>query len=186
MVGTCIISRIPIRESVVEYYHGDPNAVPNAIDRPEDFPDDAAVAASINCALSLVDIEKDGAVFSVATTHFLWSRGGRLNMYQRASMRKLLRLLEKAGEFVLTGDFNAPRGGEIFGMLATKYKDNVPSRYKTSIDASLHRAGKEHAGELADKMVDGLFSTPAYVVSNVELISGVSDHCAIVANVTAS
>src|SRR3989344_7540447 len=36
VVGTCIISRIPIRKSVIDYYHGDPNAIPNAIDRPED------------------------------------------------------------------------------------------------------------------------------------------------------
>jgi hypothetical protein len=33
------------------------------------------------------------------------------------------------------------------------------------------------------KMVDGLFSTPGYLVSDVELHSGVSDHMAITANV---
>ena len=57
--------------------------------------------------------------------------------------------------------------------MSDRFKDNIPLRYTTSIDPNLHRAG---ALEL---MVDGLFSTPGYVVSDVALHSGVSDHCAI-------
>ncbi len=37
--------------------------------------------------------------------------------------------------------------------------------------------------ELADKMVDGLFTTPAYRASDVRLQFGVSDHVAIVATI---
>ena len=69
-------------------------------------------------------------------------------------------------------------------MLAAKYKDNVPVQYKTSIDVALHRLGKERPEEFADKMVDGIFSTPLYEVKNVEMKGGVSDHCALVATVT--
>ncbi len=69
-------------------------------------------------------------------------------------------------------------------MLAPKYKDNIPSHYKTSIDAALHRAGKERPEGLADKMVDGLFTTPGYTAVDVRLQFGVSDHAAIVATIS--
>ncbi|MDP3645608.1 MAG: endonuclease/exonuclease/phosphatase family protein [bacterium] len=185
IVGMCIISRLPVRKIHIEYYRGNQDSIPHAIERPEDWTDDVAVAASHNCALSSVDVEKDRAIFRISTTHFLWSRRGRFTKYQREDMKKLLAILAGLGEFVLTGDFNAPRGGEIFGMLAEKYKDNIPLRYVTSLDLELHRAAQKGRGdEIADKMVDGLFSTPAYIVSDVKMICGVSDHCAIVANVS--
>lgn len=183
VVGACIFSRLPFREHSVDYYRGSPDALPNAIEIPEEEKDDAVVASSVNCVLASVDVEKGRSLFKIATTHFLWSRKGRFTEYQREDMRKLLALLAQKAEFVLAGDFNALRGGEIFGMLAAKYKDNVPMRYKTSLDASLHRSGKLYAEQLADKMVDGIFSTSSYIVSDVELICGISDHCAIVAHV---
>ena len=121
--------------------------------------------------------------FRIATTHFTWTPNGYPDDDQRRDIHSLLDLLGTSGEFVLAGDFNAPRGGEIFTQLAEKYKDNIPSKYITSLDISLHRAGKNKPHELVDKMVDGLFSTPGYRVSDVELIPGISDHCAIVASV---
>jgi endonuclease/exonuclease/phosphatase family metal-dependent hydrolase len=126
------------------------------------------------------EIEKEGETFRVATTHFTWTPDGSADDYQRADVKKLLAILGGMGEFVLTGDFNAPRGGEIFGTLAEKYKDNVPSHYTTSIDGALHRAGP------LELMVDGIFSTPGYAVSDVELVAGVSDHKAIVATVSST
>lgn len=183
VIGICIFSRIPFISKSTDFYHGDPARLPNATEKPEQITDDA-VAASINCAVSFVEVEKNSALFKVGTTHFLWSREGKLSVHQNEAMTNLLAILQKRGEFVLTGDFNAPRGGEIFSMLASNYKDNIPLTYKTSIDASLHRAGKTHAEELADKMVDGLFSTPAFSVSDVNLVPGVSDHMAVIANIT--
>ena len=90
---------------------------------------------------------------------------------------------------MLCGDFNAPRmyegkPGEIFAMLAAKFKDNIPAIYETSIDVSLHRNGKTNAQELSDKMVDGLFTTPAYEASDVVLHPDISDHYAISATIT--
>ena len=83
----------------------------------------------------------------------------------------------------MCGDFNAPRGGEIFSALATRWHDNIPGTYHTSLDLSLHKAGKVDGERLATLMVDGLFTTPGYRTSRVELVPGVSDHCAIVAEV---
>jgi hypothetical protein len=54
-------------------------------------------------------------------------------------------------------------------------------QYITSIDADLHRDGDKVRKPL---MVDGLFTSPIYKCSNVRLQNGVSDHMAIVAEIT--
>ncbi len=125
-----------------------------------------------------IDVETDEGTFRILTTHFTWSTDGQPDDYQRKDAASLFSILETLGDFVLTGDFNAPRGGEIFTFFAEKYKDNVPAKYKTSIDGTLHKAGP------LPYMVDGIFSTPAYDVHDVEMIFGVSDHCALVADIT--
>ncbi len=122
-------------------------------------------------------IEKEGEIFIIGTTHFTVALNGGVNDLQRDHLQKMLALLTNKEEFLLTGDFNAPRGGEIFSELAAKYKDNIPLEYASSIDGSLHRAGP------LPYMVDGIFSTPGYEVSEVVMKSGVSDHCAFIASV---
>lgn len=138
---------------------------------------------SLRFSLLVADIEKEGELFRIGTTHFPVTEHGKATDFQRKDMQNLLSILREQGELVFTGDFNAPRGGEIFSKLAAEYRDTVPPQYKTSLDIALHRNGKEFPHELADKMVDGIFSTPGYMVSDVALIHGVSDHCAIVATV---
>ncbi len=177
VLGIGIFSRHTMRARDVRYYRGAPDALPNS------FNGDASTNNAFNRMLALVDIEKEGMLFRIATTHFTWSQGGAATDEQRRDMTALLGILDTLGEFILCGDFNAPRGGEIFALLASKYKDNIPPQYKTSLDLTLHRAGKTHADELSTKMVDGLFSTPGYAISDIELIPGVSDHCAIVATI---
>lgn len=174
MMGSAILSRLPIRMQKIEYYAGS-----EAMAR-----SDAPQEILHHKKLITCDVDKGGAVFRIATTHFTWTPKGRPSDEQREDMRNLLGLLASAGEFVLTGDFNAPRGGEMFGELASRYTDNIPPQYATSIDIPMHYAGRLSPHELADKMVDGLFTTPGYRVSDVELVSGVSDHCAIVAKVS--
>ncbi len=92
----------------------------------------------------------------------------------------LLKSLDSMPEFVLCGDTNAPRGNETFSRLATKYKDNIPAEYKTSIDQKLHRV----KGIMF--MVDGLFTTSSCIASNVRLQDGVSDHMAVLAEIEKS
>ena len=137
----------------------------------------------MKCALVSATVSLGAVAFTVCTTHFTWSEEGKATEEQRADMRALLALLEAKKEFVLCGDFNAPRGGEIFEMLSSRYTDNVPPQYKTSIDVNIHRAGRQRPHELADKMVDGLFTTPEYRCTSVELVNGVSDHMAVVAEI---
>ncbi len=175
--GIGIFSRVPIRAQSILYYRGPSQPLPESVQG------EPATYLKDDRMLAFCDVEKDGTIFKVCTTHFTWTPDGKPSEGQRRDMRALLALLASQDEFVLAGDFNAPRGGEIFSMLAEKYKDNVPVNYETSIDVNLHLAGKSRPEELKDKMVDGLFSTPGYAVSDVELHAGVSDHMAITATV---
>jgi endonuclease/exonuclease/phosphatase family metal-dependent hydrolase len=127
-------------------------------------------------AVGLVGIALDGESFTIGTTHFPWSDHGRTLDFQRSACDRLLAVLNERS-LVLCGDFNAPRGREIFSRLAVQWTDHVPPAYTTSLDPILHRAGS------LKLMVDGVFSTPDYEVSGVMLHQGVSDHCAITARI---
>lgn len=136
-----------------------------------------------------VRVEKDGVQFDIGTTHFTWTPNGQPNDAQRADTTQLLTVLKQKGQFVLTGDFNAPRGGETFSRIASVYTDNIPPEYVWSLDLKLHRNGggkiesDAKAQGMQGFMVDGIFSTSEYAVSNVRLQDGLSDHCALVARI---
>jgi endonuclease/exonuclease/phosphatase family metal-dependent hydrolase len=96
-------------------------------------------------------------------------------------LKILLEFLKKNfKEIVFCGDFNAPRGGEIFSAFADRYKDNIPEKYKTSLDSSHKGYGKPW---WETTMVDGIFSTPRYIVKNVIFHKGLSDHQAVTAEI---
>lgn len=170
IVGIGIFSKLPVIQKRSAYYYGSREALPDHNETPSRGDD-------MNCAVALMTVTKDSMEFKVGTTHFTWSDGGQATDLQRENMNKLIATMEQEGEMVLSGDFNAPRGREIFGMIASRFKDNIPPEYTTSIEGSLHRAGD------LQLMVDGLFTTPAYTASNVRLIGGISDHMAIVADI---
>ncbi len=128
-------------------------------------------------ALLSCDVEHDGITFRVITTHFTWAPNGGTNAEQQRDLPAMLDVLSAAGEFVLCGDFNAPRGGDVFSRIAARYTDNIPVEYTTTIDPLLHRAGP------LPYVVDGLFSTRGYEVTAVRLQDGVSDHQAIIAHI---
>jgi endonuclease/exonuclease/phosphatase (EEP) superfamily protein YafD len=127
-------------------------------------------------SVALVRIGLGGDIFTLGTTHFPWTDNARTSDFQRTACNSLLRLL-KDRSLVLAGDFNAPRGGEIFSRLATVWTDNIPPSYISSLDRTLHRAGHR------ELVVDGVFSTSEYGVSGVVLHEGVSDHCAMTARI---
>ncbi|MDB5238581.1 MAG: Endonuclease/exonuclease/phosphatase [Candidatus Kaiserbacteria bacterium] len=173
VVGIGILSCIPIVSSSI-FHYTDVTELPAS---------DTTDPSTYNKKLSPVlfcDFRREDAAFKIGTAHFTWTPDGSTSDEQRRDIKVLLSILEKLGEFVFTGDLNAPRiyngkPGEIFSQLAERYKDNIPFQYISSLDPDLHRAGK------LDLMVDGLFTTPGYVADGVELHTGVSDHCAITA-----
>lgn len=171
MTGIAFFSReapLSIREI---YYKGDRTQAETA----------PAHRTATDAPLLCADVVREGTTYTVLSTHFTWTPDGRASDEQRADIRQLLKSLSDEGEFVLCGDFNAPRGGEIFAELASRYTDNIPPQYPTSIDVTLHKRGRERPHEFADKMVDGLFTTPGYRARDVELHFGISDHAAVTA-----
>ncbi len=178
--GIGIFSNYPLFDIRVAYYAGDASQLPATIEL------DPATYKSGNRAVLLVSVDKDGKRYRIATTHFTWSEKGRATDLQREHLSRLIRLLESEKELILCGDFNLPRGGELFGELERNYKDNIPSHYKTSVDLTLHRNRHDDSAELMNKMVDGLFTTVGYVARDVQLVPGLSDHMAIVASVEKS
>jgi exonuclease III len=128
-------------------------------------------------SVGLVRVIVGDAAFDIGTTHFPWTDDARTSDFQRTSCDTLLQLLQDRS-LLLCGDFNAPRGREIFTRLAGQWTDHIPPAYATSLDPALHRAGP------LQLMVDGVFTTAGYGVSDVVLHQGVSDHCAITARIS--
>lgn len=101
---------------------------------------------------------------------------------QHADFARLKHLLAERSDYVLCGDFNAPRGGPIFSRFCDELGliDHLPADVTTTIDARFHYAG---ALELA---VDTIFAAPHYAVTDVQVIEGISDHKGIVAHIARS
>lgn len=159
--GVGFFTKLPVRLSGVEYYHGKPGEI---------------TKHSVDYSRFLLwrQVEKYGELFTIGTTHFTWTPDGSTSDEQIEDVRKLLRILEQFLEIAFCGDFNAPRGREIWGEIAKCYKDTIPQEYVSSIDPVLHRA------KGLQVLVDGLFTTPGYTASEVRLVEGLSDHKAIV------
>jgi endonuclease/exonuclease/phosphatase family metal-dependent hydrolase len=166
--GVCILSRVPVTDSGIRYYFKDAN-IPVFVPNDDD---------SLSRALVYADCVKDGVTYRIGATHFTWTPDGGVSPKQEQDLTRLFGVLDTLGDVAFMGDFNAPRGGEIFAKLASKYTDNIPAEYFSSLDPRMHRAGG------LELMVDGLFTTPGLKAENVKLTSGVSDHCAITANLS--
>jgi len=170
-IGIAILSRQAFTSSEEIRYAGGGNGG-DVLDRSSE----EARFRTNRYSVGLVAIALHGLSFTIATTHFPWSDHARTLDFQRSACDRLLDLLSDRS-LVLCGDFNAPRSKEIFSRLAARWTDHVPSTYTTSLDPDLHRAGS------LQLMVDGVFSTPDYDMGAVTLHQGVSDHCAITAQI---
>lgn len=113
---------------------------------------------------------------TIASTHFTWSKNGQTTEKQRIELKALIGLLvNKVNPDVLCGDFNAPRGQEIWSAISGKLTDNIPPETKTTLDPVLHYS---HGAML---VVDGFFTRPnsKFTVKSLRLIGGISDHLAV-------
>lgn len=167
--GIAIFSRFPIdRAAILDYDLGQ-----------GEIPELAHVHSSRPRSVALVlDLTIDKQKLSVATTHFTWSNLGRVTGEQLNNMQLLLKKLGDYERLVIAGDFNSPRGDQVYGLLETKYHSHIPTLVSSTIDGALHRAGP------LPYVVDGLFTTANIQVGAVQLHSGVSDHLAITAELS--
>ena len=131
------------------------------------------------------DIWKQAVIMSrfsngitIACTHFAWSTHGESTDYQKSYMHDLIHTLHQEHPLVLCGDLNAPRGRATWAMLEEHYTDNIPRDVTTTLDPKLHKVpGLPY-------VVDALFTSTGVVARDVEVVSGVSDHQAIVGEVS--
>ena len=172
-LGIATFSKYKIIKNQILYYRGEEKGLPimhtPLIDRSE--------PEKMWRAILVVVVEKNGEQYCLINTHFTWADGGVPTQVQEDDLEKMLKLLKNYKEFVLCGDFNAPRGRAVFDKLASIHKDNIPKNITTTIDKNLHREGD------LGIVVDGLFTTKGYLTENVRIIDGVSDHMAIVAEI---
>lgn len=169
--GVAMLSRHPFRGRV-NYYGGDPGDLPILKTGNNGEP-------LVHAARALIQgrVEKNGVPYDLATTHFSWTQNGEASDQQRQDLTSLLRLLMYTPEVVLAGDFNAPRGGEIYSKLTNYYIDRLPPHVKTTIDGKFHRAG------FLQLVVDHLLTSPGYEAENIYVVNGVSDHWAVMAQI---
>lgn len=127
--------------------------------------------------LVYTELEKDGLKYRIGTTHFTWTPDGNPSKHQWETFNSMMKFIKTFDDFILCGDFNAPRGREMFTEFTKHFKDNLPKQVTSTIDPKRHRI---KGLELA---VDTIFTTKQYKVSNVRVVEGVSDHKAVVGEI---
>lgn len=127
----------------------------------------------------MTELEHEGRFYRIGTTHFTWSRNGQATDDQREDFARLKQVLLSYPHYVLCGDFNSPRGRELFARFTDELSlvDHLPVDVKSTLDPKFHRVP---ALELA---VDTVFSTPDYRITQVEVLDGLSDHKGILARI---
>lgn len=168
--GLAIFTRLPISNQGEYYYVGQRSQIPKV---------DESNSNSLNRAVRWADLKKGGLHFRIATTHFTWSPHGNYIPLQGENLATMENFLKtELGEFVLCGDFNSPRGGEIYQRLSSWLHDAIPPHITTTIDKQWHRAGD------LQFVVDYIFHTDCYQVDQVAVHDGVSDHMALTGIIT--
>jgi endonuclease/exonuclease/phosphatase family metal-dependent hydrolase len=168
--GVATLSRVPLSDPQTKLYKGQPNLIPQFEDGQPN---------SVNRGWIGIKVEKSGDTFQVINTHFTWTPDGQANADQRRDWPVFQAQLAELGEFVMMGDFNAPRGRETWDLIAAQYKDNIPPEVQTTLDPEIFRVKDLQI------VIDGIFSTPAYHLENVEILTGLSDHCGVRAEIFA-
>lgn len=166
LFGIGMFTALDHHPPMASFYRGDPQALavfgpPNSLAR----------------SLLTMEVEKEDTLYPIGTTHFTWSPGGKATDEQMLDAQKLLALVERYPELILCGDFNAPRGNAIHELFAMHLQDCIPPEITSTLDPHLHYAGK------LDLVVDYVFSKGKVSAEGVRVVSGVSDHCAIVSDI---
>lgn len=165
--GLAVLTRVPIRFQGVHYYSPE-KSIP-VIQEPDDP----------RSVLIMTELEHAGQIIRFGTTHFTWSPNGTISNAQREDFACLKRVLSEYPDYVLCGDFNAPRGREMFSLFEDELHltDHLPPDIRSTLDPKFHRAGD------LQYVVDTIFATREYSVRDVKVIDGISDHKAIGATI---
>jgi endonuclease/exonuclease/phosphatase family metal-dependent hydrolase len=168
--GVAVMCRVPVR-SRSEHYYSEDLRIP-VVREPNDV-----------CRVVVVtELEYQGRPYRIANTHFTWSPDGHIIELQRDDFARLKRALSAYPDYVLCGDFNAPRGREMFGMFVDELglTDHLPASVTSTLDPQFHRVST------LQLVVDTIFSTPQYRVTQTRVLEGISDHKGILARIERS
>lgn len=165
--GMAVLTKFEIKSHKIIPYDNYTHLIPEFIGR---------LVTRPATALMALELEIENRNYWLGNTHFTWSFGGEITEEQRTNMRTLLKLIEQFPNLILCGDFNTPRGHELYDSLASQLQDNVPKQATSTIDGQYHRAGQ------LNLVVDGLFTSHQYQTLDSKLICGLSDHCGVFAN----
>lgn len=127
-----------------------------------------------------ITVEKDSVLYRIGNTHFTWTPDALPNFEQYRDMSALLEVIGDRiadNDLILCGDFNAPRGGVIWRKLSLYLHDNIPPHLLTTLDQEYHRASPIFL------VVDGMFTSNHYCVTDIEVVGGISDHMLIAGKV---
>lgn len=165
--GMVVLTRVPVQRQTLRFYSGDSRL------RELREPNDA------RRILLVTELEHEGRPYRIVTTHFTWTGNAAISDEQRADFTRMKALLSEYPDYVLCGDFNAPRGREMFGKFVDELRviDHLPAEIDSTLDPRFHRLGDLRL------VVDTVFSTPQYQVSDVRVLDGISDHKGILASV---
>jgi endonuclease/exonuclease/phosphatase family metal-dependent hydrolase len=160
-IGIAILHKLPA-SGIASYYYG--------------ASEDITAAPQSRRALLVVTFESNGLKTHIANLHFTWSHGGKNTREQRRDMKQLLEYSARYQDLILCGDFNIPRGTALFSELQSSFTSWVPAHYRSSLDPFLFR------NPSIELVVDHLLTRGTYGCTDVRLLTGCSDHRAIVAN----
>lgn len=160
--GICILCKLDNIKFDSFYYTGKGN-IPLFIDNQSD-----------DRVIGYVSFKKNMKKYVIGTTHFYFTPNGKPTEGQWKSYFSLIKHLKNFDSFVLCGDFNSPRGGEIYTEFTKNFIDHLPKDVDSTIDTTHHK--------VKDLLlvIDTIFSTKDYKITDVHVKEGLSDHKAII------
>lgn len=164
ILGLATFSKHPLCNIEQLYYRGDPKNLPLITRQTPEL---------MARALLVVEVPANGQTYRLINTHFTWSQNATVNAMQRQDFDKMLTMLQQYDQFLLGGDFNTPRGRELYDHLAHIYTDNIPLDIKSTLDKEFFRVPG------LELVIDGVFTTAKYKVAGMQILQGLSDHVGI-------
>ena len=129
-------------------------------------------------ALIIVKFMHNEKQYTFGNTHFTWAMPDKADLAQAPDFARFQEILLRYPSIVFSGDFNAPRETMVYRTLSNNYISWIPEAVDTTLDPTYFRKPE------LKLVVDHLFSTPDYHVNNVQVLTGLSDHCGISAVIT--
>ena len=167
--GIATLTKIKPTQVKVDYYSEKPVVIPHEFMKVLKHPR----------ALLVTELPYgEGKKYVFANTHFTWALTEDADIAQYPDYLRLQELLnQQLDGFVLAGDLNTNRGSRVYRELASRYIDQLPKSIESTLDPVLFRKPE------LKLVVDHLFTTANYLCEDVSIVTGLSDHCGIKANI---